>query len=36
MGLDYAFWKSGEGTPDEIYADLGEGRSVRLTQSADV
>jgi hypothetical protein len=36
MGLDYAFWKSGEGSHDEIYADLGEGRSGRLVQSEDV
>ncbi|WP_214326039.1 hypothetical protein [Nonomuraea sediminis] len=36
MGLDYAFWKAGEGSREEIYADLGEGESGRLTESDDV
>jgi hypothetical protein len=36
MGLDYAFWKAGEGSAEEIYTDLGDGDSSRLTGSDDV
>ncbi|MFC5264963.1 hypothetical protein ACFPJ1_22855 [Kribbella qitaiheensis] len=36
MGLDYAFWKSGQGTVREIYEDLGDGISARLEPSSDV
>jgi hypothetical protein len=36
MGLDYAFWKAGEGSAEEIYTDLGDGDSSRLAGDEDV